>query len=271
MSNFYIQRNIPQNGKKTYVNWAKEPAYKAVVFIHGFNGSSLETFGSFNDDFRNRPEYIGRDVYFFGYDSLFEQIANSALEFLDFLRCIHNNLPEVVIDSGINIIRNREYTEIVIICHSLGAVVTRVALNEGYASSGGDFLHKCKLILFAPAHQGAQKVFSSLSFPSYLAVLGPLMHYFVVTLDQLTERDIIIDDMETKCAELIDQGIDSFTIAKKVIWASPERVVINSRFLKDPEAVRYKGKKISHTKVCKPSVRFQAPLIEVEQVLNASI
>jgi hypothetical protein len=272
MSNFYIQRNIPQSGKNTYVNWAVTPNYKAVVFIHGFNGSSLDTFGSFNDDFRNRAEYYGRDVYFFGYDSLYEQISNSALVFLDFLRNIHNNLQEVVTDSGLSMDRNSSvYSEIVIVCHSLGAVVTRVALNEGFHSPGGDFLHKCKLVLFAPAHQGAQKVFANLSFPSYLAALGPLMHYFVVTLDQLLDRSIIIDDMEKQCDKLIKSGIRTFTIAQKVIWATPERVVINSRFLEDPEAVWFRGKRVSHVKVCKPNKKFPDPLNEVEKVLTGTI
>lgn len=266
-----MQRAIPLFGKKTYVNWATLPNYKAIVFIHGFNGSSLDTFGSFNNDFRQRPEYIGRDVYFFGYDSLYQQIATSALDFLDFLRQIHYKLADVVKSSGIVIQRDMVYSEIVIVSHSLGAVVTRVALNEGYRSPGGDFLHKCKLILFAPAHQGAQKVFANLSFPSYLAALGPLMHYFVLTLDQLLDRSIIIDDMQARCAKLLQDGVRTFTIAKTVIWAAPERVVVNSSFLEDPEPVSFRGKKVSHVKVCKPSKAFPEPLNEVEKVLNSMV
>lgn len=272
MSTFYLQRNLPSHGLKTFVNWAREPVYKAVVFIHGFNGSSLETFGAFNDEFRNRAEYQGRDVYFFGYDSLFDQISNSALNFLYFLRDIHDNLQAMVADSKATLKREQKYTDITIICHSLGAVVTRVALNDGFQSGDHTLINSCRLILFAPAHQGAQKTFSNISFPGYLAALGPIIHYFVVTLDQLLDKAIIIGPMQDKCREIINEHhITSFTVAKKVIWASPERVVINSRFLDDPEAVQYRQKKVSHVKVCKPTRQFTLPLDEVKQVLNESI
>lgn len=208
---------------------------------------------------------------FFGYDSLFDQVSNSALLFLDFLREIHFNLPQIVKDSGIPIDRDKIYSEIVIVCHSLGAVVTRISLNEGYHSPNGDFLNKCKLILFAPAHQGAHKVFGNLTFPSYIAALGPFMNYFVVTLPQLIDRSIVIDDMQNRCKKLIDDGVRTFTIAKRVIWASPDRVVINSRFLEDPEAVQFRGKRVTHVKVCKPTLKFQEPLDQVKQVLNGIV
>jgi pimeloyl-ACP methyl ester carboxylesterase len=265
MSNFYIQRNIPKSGKKTFVNWARDPVYKAVVFIHGFNGSSLETFGSFNDEFRTREEYKGRDVYFFGYDSLFDQISNSALNFLKFLRRIHDDLPEVVQESGLGVKREEPYSEIVIVCHSLGAVVARIALNEGSRSNPA-FLEKCRLVLFAPAHQGAMTVFGNLGFPGNFSVFGPVIKYFVLTFDQLIDRSLVIDDMEKRCAELISKGITSYTIAEKVIWASPERVVINKTFLSDPEPVIFPGK-VSHVKVCKPTPRFPEPLNELKKVL----
>jgi hypothetical protein len=267
---FYIQRNIPTWGIKTFVNWAVTPKYKAVVFIHGFNGSSMETFGAFNYEFRYRPEYEGRDVYFYGYDSLFQQISNSALGFLDFLKDIHYNLPAVVNDSQHSIVRNDVYSEIVIICHSLGAVVTRVALNEGYDAGEITLLDKCKLILFAPAHKGARKSIGNLiAFPPYLKALGPIIHHFVLTLDELLEPKYIIEPMEEKCMNLISMNkIESFTIAKKVIWAGPERVVHNGKFGKDPTAIQYKKMNISHVRVCKPSRTFTGPFEEVEKILN---
>ncbi|MGN8055999.1 esterase/lipase family protein [Pedobacter sp. 22163] len=247
------------------MNWALEPIHKAVVFIHGFNGSSLETFGSFNDEFRTREEYKGRDVYFFGYDSLFDQISNSALNFLKFLRRIHDDLPEVVKESGLGVKREEPYSEIVIVCHSLGAVVTRVALNEG-SRSNAVFLDKCRLVLFAPAHQGAMKVLGNFGFPGSFAVLGPALRYFVVTFDQLIDRNIIITDMESKCRDLINNGRTTFTIAEKVIWASPDRVVVNKTFLDDPEPVVFPGN-VGHVKVCKPTQKFPDPLNELQKVL----
>ena len=115
MSNHFNQRIIPKWGNKTYVNWAKNPEAKALVFIHGFNGSSMDTFGDFNLDFRYRPEYEGYDVFFFSYGSMFKQIGNSAIRFLDFLKAIHNDLNAVMKNSGMKGHRKEQYSKIVII------------------------------------------------------------------------------------------------------------------------------------------------------------
>lgn len=66
-SNFYMQRSISKWGKNTYVNWTRFPQNKALIFIHGFNGSSMETFGDFNLEFRFLPEYKDYRIrYLFG-------------------------------------------------------------------------------------------------------------------------------------------------------------------------------------------------------------
>ncbi len=133
MNNYSIQRKIPKWGKKTYVNWSLNPNGKAIVFIHGFNGSSMETFGDFNLDFRVRPKYEGYDVYFFSYQSLFSQISNSAIYFLDFLTAIHDDIKDVIKNSGSTEKRKGNYTKIVIVAHSLGAVV-----NTAFSYAEGD-------------------------------------------------------------------------------------------------------------------------------------
>jgi pimeloyl-ACP methyl ester carboxylesterase len=263
--NFYIQRSIPDWGKTTYVNWNRGTPSKALIFVHGFNGSTMDTFGHFNLEFRFRPAYKDYDVYFFSYDSLFQQISNSALEFLHFLRTMHDN-PDVIMQSSGMALHRNTYTEIVIAAHSLGAVVTRVALNEGY-DSGATWLDKCKLILFAPAHNGARKELDTfINFPGYLKCMGPFLRYFVLSLSQLIDPTIILAPMHEKIKELITkEGIESFTVAKKVIWASPERVVINRKLLKDPEAIIFRKK--NHSQVCKPTATYLKPFTELEALL----
>ncbi len=249
VENYYIQRNIPKWGKDSYVNWTKNSERKAIVFIHGFSGSSMTTFGDFNLEFRLRKEYIGYDVFFYGYDSLFKQIAPSALSFLNFLRAIHNNIDLVIKNSGIKIQRE-QYCKIVIVAHSLGAVITRMALNEGFKTEG-QWLGKCELILFAPAHKGArEEILGFLDMPGLPKFLGPLSKYFVVTLKQLMDASKLIKPMEDKVRKLIEQQVRSFTIPKRIIWAEKERVVINDFFLEDPEPIEVEGKR--HEDVCKP-------------------
>jgi hypothetical protein len=273
VNNFYIQRNIANWGNETFVNWATEPDYKAVVFVHGFSGSSMATFGAFNYEFRYRDEYKGHDVYFFEYDSLYTQIGNSALQFLEFLKAIHDALPNVVKESGLDIVRNKQYSEIVVICHSLGAVIARLAFVEGYENGDIAMLNKCKLVLFAPAHKGANNSIAKfIDLPIYIGVLGAVARLVVLTLDQLLKPEIIIAPLEKKCVDIIEKdGIKSFTIARKVIWAGPERVVINSKFGKDPKAIEYKKLRVGHTQICKPTVKFPQPMSEVEEVLNGNV
>ncbi|MEO7048511.1 MAG: hypothetical protein ABI091_24645 [Ferruginibacter sp.] len=254
--NYHLTASISKWNKNTYVNWSKKPQNKAVVFIHGFNGSSMDTFGDFNLEFRYRPEYEGYDVFFFGYNSLFRQIANSALGFLKFLRAIHNNIDQVIKESGINVTR-QQYSKIVIVAHSLGAVITRVALNEGYKTESA-WLDKCALVFFAPAHKGAKdEILGLAELHGFTKLISPVAKYFVVTLKQLMDKSIIINPMEIKVKALIDKNVTSFTIPKVVVWADPDRVVINDFFLEDPEPISLDG--VKHEDVCKPSKKFEEP------------
>ena len=64
--NHLSERKLSGWGKDTYVFWAVKPVGKAVVFIHGFNGSTADTFSEFEVLFRDNAEFDGYDVYFFG-------------------------------------------------------------------------------------------------------------------------------------------------------------------------------------------------------------
>jgi pimeloyl-ACP methyl ester carboxylesterase len=262
---FYIQRATTKWGKAVYANWNKNEAEHALVFIHGFNGSAMETFGDFNLEFRYRPKYGEYDVFFYSYDSLFRQIADSGLKFLDFIKTLHDRPGDIIKATGMDIYRGT-YKKIVIVAHSLGAVVSRYALNEGY-ESGLQWLDKTALVLFAPAHTGAHRSIDTLTtFPPPIKFLGPLARYFVLTLEQLIDTSIIIDPLREKHKVLIEnKGVMDFTIAKKVVWSSPDRVVINNKFASDPTAVVIDNK--SHSAVCKPTNSFIQPFEELESIL----
>jgi len=267
--NFYMQRAIPKWGKDTYVNWSINPANKAVVFIHGFSGSSLATFGDFNIEFRALPEYKGYDVYFYQYDSMRSQIENNAVYFLDFLKSINEDLESIIANSGINLARERTpYTRIVIVAHSLGAVVTRIALNDGHANNE-TWLDKCELILFAPAHNGAHKSINRLiDLPGPLKILGKLIESYYVSINQLTDPSIIIQPMIQNVRDLIEKNdIKTFTIAKMVIWADPDLVVVNKRFLSDPIARSFQFARKGHQAICKPTKKFREPIKLLASIL----
>jgi hypothetical protein len=269
MENFLLQRQLSDWGKNTYVNWSVNKVTKAIIFIHGFNGSSLETFGNFNLEFRYRPEYFGYDVYFYGYDSLKIQIPISSNSFYSFLVTIHNNIKEIITNSKANVDRPYNYDEIVIVAHSLGAVVARYALLIG-ADKNDKWLNICKLILFAPAHKGAKKAISNLynQLPGFLKYVGPLAEFFVVTINEVMEGSELIKELEIKYRSIMKKKDRQFAIAKKVIWAEYDRIVNCVDFLEDPQAEVFKGR--DHTNVCKPTKRFTRPFEVVESILNHS-
>jgi hypothetical protein len=181
------------------------------------------------------------------------------------LQTLHDSTSEIIKATGMSVERET-YLQIVIVAHSLGAVVTRYALNAGHEDKQ-KWLDKCKLVLFAPAHIGAQRELKSfVDFPGPIKCLGPFIRYFVLTFNQLVDPTIIIKPMTDKCNDLIEkEGIQTFTIAKKVIWASPERVVINDFFLKDPKPLIFQKK--GHSAVCKPTRSFIKPIEELKAVL----
>lgn len=266
MQHFQLQRSLPSWGKNTYVNWATRDVQKAIVFIHGFSGSSLATFGNFNLEFRYKPEYYDYDVYFYGYDSLKIQTTVSGDAFYSFLETLYDQLGSVVTDSGLEVSRSRGYKEIVIIAHSLGAVVARYALLIG-AKSKATWLDQCKLILFAPAHKGAKKAVKFYSqLPGLLKYVGPFADYFVVTINEVIEGSELIQDLEEKYRAILAKKTRRFAIATKVVWAEKERVVNNYDFLQDPRAEVMKQK--DHTSVCKPTSSFTRPFAIVKTVLS---
>lgn len=261
-----MQRFIPKWGVNSCVNWSLNPGNKALVFIHGFNGSSMETFGDFNLEFRYMPEYLEYDVFFFSYNSASNQIENNALKFLDFLNALNNDIGAIISNSKTQVLREAPYSKIVIVAHSLGAVVTRIALNYGYDDNEG-WVDNCHLVLFAPAHNGAHKDYETfIDARGILKIAGFILGRKILALRQLTDVSIIIQPMANRVMELINgEGIKTFTVAKLVVWADPDQVVINRRFGSDPKAVPFENK--GHQAVCKPTRNFKQPFQELAKIL----
>lgn len=252
--NHFAERKLSDWGKDTFVHWAVNPTGKAIVFIHGFNGSTVDTFSEFDVMFRDHPEFDGYDIYFFGYDSLAEPIGSSALLFRNFLNQIYDNSVSFYNISKPAKEKSRPaYQRIVVIAHSLGAVVARVALLEAYVNNLA-WVENCSLILFAPAHKGASSSLSALisgkALPGLWKLISVAAGYKIPALKELESSSKLLRELEEETLKLITSKIESFTIAKEVIWASYDRVVTPQRFGKDPDATRFPS--TNHGNVCKP-------------------
>jgi pimeloyl-ACP methyl ester carboxylesterase len=138
-----------------------KPSGVAVVFVHGFGGGATDTWDEFADMLPQRPECAGHDLLFYGYDSLTRQAPISAALFRDFLHLVATDPFTGVMAPSLRVDRNLtpsfRYHRIVIVAHSLGAVVVREALVQAAQDPlMRPWLSRVQLALFAPAHSGAK-------------------------------------------------------------------------------------------------------------------
>jgi len=250
MTNHYLPVDIP-HGEKTHAYCSFLKPKRLIVFVHGFNGDSNTTWASFSDLTRAEDKFKDADILFFGYETLKSQANNMCLTLYDLLSDCSNpanayypNRPQA----------NTAYQEIILICHSLGAVVARLALLYAYDDNAA-WLSKCKMLFYAPAHfasripENFRECFSGLG--------GTLFRAFAVTkypiIKDLTENSELLQKLHKRTKELIDEGKGDFTKASIVVWAENETVVVNERFHKD--SLEKQIVNSTHVSVCKPATK----------------
>jgi pimeloyl-ACP methyl ester carboxylesterase len=132
--------------------WALQPRGQAVLFVHGFNGTSVGTWKGFDEILPLEPRARGLDLLFYGYDSWLTDIRSSGRKLFRLMQTLHTDNGSLAPPAlGTARASFNGYKSILVCAHSLGGVVTRRAL-----------LHACKRdepwaentasILFAPAH-----------------------------------------------------------------------------------------------------------------------
>ncbi len=258
-----IERAL-KSGKNSTMRLAKKPNGTAVVFIHGFSGNALATWSNFPEMFTDYREFSGCDIYFYGYDSIYTQTSNSATRFYEFLSELNtapNKLITFQIPKSIERPLDFNYSKILIVAHSMGAIILRLALMYAYEEKN-TWLDKNHMILFAPAHFGSKIPFLLKEAEGFFLpkIFKPLIIYYkyrAVTLTDLEENSDLLTDLETKTKKLQESEAGEFTIAKDVRWASEERVVVNRKYLKDCMHKIIEG---THTEICKPKEEFKVPI-----------
>lgn len=150
---------------------------KALVFIHGLGGSSLDTWGRFPELFFEDPElpqYF--DIFYFDYES--KAIDPLSILGLRTLASIHD-MARALRDT-INT-DCREYDEIVLVCHSMGGLIARCYLIEE-RKEGRSIERVKQLLLFASPFSG-----------SSLATVGKYISWRNRNLKQLCKNSDLID------------------------------------------------------------------------------
>lgn len=257
---------LSPNKEKTVAFYSLKKPRNLVIFIHGFNGGAVSTWDDFSKLIYDHDRFEKTDVIFYGYPSLKQQANNNAINFKNFL--IESSQPNQDLNDCTDraITNDDEYENVVLVAHSLGAVVVRRALlfikGQGNQNT---LLEKTKMLLFAPAHKGTLIKTSYISgLPSLLSLVGVIGIWKTPSFSNLQQNSATIVSLINDTQRYIDIGDAEFTVASKVIWANADNVVENDTFGNDPEAIVEDG---THTSICKPKNNYINPLNYLSEIL----
>jgi len=186
-------------------------------------------------------------VLYYGYESLDGQVTDQGRDLYQFLNHYttpHRPVSFAAIDT---------YEKILVVAHSLGAIVSRLALLEA-VDNGDAWRAYCRLLLFAPAHNGARiQNLVLLSLPSMYKILGGLALFMKPVLDDLKPGSAALNALQFRtnaCRHTVDETLLRAAVAE----ARGDKVVHNGQFCFDryilPNSIGHQ----SHISVCKPKL-----------------
>lgn len=235
-----------------YLSRTKNPG-TLVVFIHGFSGVSLETWMSFPDMLRNEPYLSGSDLYFYGYDSLKGQVFDQSRELYAFLKRYCDRRKTI------------PYEKILLVAHSLGAVITRYALISAIGD-GMSWAPQCRLLLFAPAHSGTRVVkLVQDCLPGMLKIMAAAALYIIPVVDDLRPGSVALKTLERETLRY-KKSSEGAMLSALVIQAYGDKVVHNHQFCYDRFLDVSPVRGYSHTTVCKPAKPYY--MLPIQELIN---
>ncbi len=249
---------------KTFAFCSFKKPKKLLIFVHGFNGSAIDTWGDFQELILLEELFLETDIIFYGYDSLRSQANNLSISLFKLIdAAIHiSSMPYP--DRGLSEIDN--YESVVLISHSLGSVISRLALLYAYDKQL-NWVQQCKLVLFAPAHFGSRIPANFIDcLDGSLIFMRPFAYIWYPILIDLKEGSQLLNDLHKNSSEILSLGKGGFLKAMKVVWAEYERIVVSKRFLEDSIEIQIDN--CTHISVCKASIKFIEPLIQVLEVMQ---
>lgn len=232
--------------------FAESDTDKLVIFVHGFGGSATKTWRGM-DVLLDDPRAKSADVLFYGYESLAAQAHSSATLFRKFLSEVASTGPqwlETLKSAGAR--GNRNYKDVLIVAHSLGAVVARRALLDTLASKP-PWMQHTRLLLFGPAHKGTRLL--ELTKMLSGTVGSVLMNMFAFgrvktpVLDDLEENSAFLVNLLAESEAAAKAGCINPVKAEAVIFGEKDYVVRMHPFCTDPQFDVWE--KEDHCSVCR--------------------
>ncbi|MFS2185613.1 hypothetical protein ACCC92_03005 [Mucilaginibacter sp. Mucisp84] len=252
---------LPEGKNSTAFYTSKEPS-TLIVFVHGFTGVSVGTWNNFNSLIQADEDFAECDLLFYGYDSLNGQAFGQAQELLRVLKKYNKPSNELYARP-----KSSEYKKIILAAHSLGAIVSRQALLEAIRSNQ-KWRNKVKLMLFAPAHNGARinNLFMD-GAPGLLKIFGSIIKFRKPILENLEPLSDTIVKLKADTAQYKDTP-EEYTLTATVLEAFDDRVVYMGSFCYDEFADESPVRDKKHTTVCKPDEEYLLPIELIKKQLH---
>jgi hypothetical protein len=250
---------------------------RLIVFVHGFGGKTMRTWREFERSGQTRPWWRESDMLFVGYESLKERPAETAAWLRTRLPEFYPLLPPgITAQEGVGAreAMTNSYRELVLVGHSLGGFILRLALlqeartwlfqdREFDSSASRPPLLDATLRLFSPASAGFQPA-------GLLAVLTCLFSVSMVALrgapafTMLQPGSGLLLKTREETETLINRNRrDLAALRAHIMWASREQVVEQDGYQTDYEADSLVPLR-NHADVCKPHPGYEQPWNFVE-------
>ena len=215
-----------------------------IVFVHGFMGEAIPAWTAFQYLLPLRARAKHYDLFFYGYNCVTGNTMAQGRLFCDFLDKLWTS-PESVAKDSLPTTAGRKsnfrYKKVVLVGHSIGAIVCRRALLFA-RDLGHNWMSNTSMILFAPAHRGARgkALLKDLGTWPWLKLVVTTLRYASPLLDEVAPDSQSIAELQRDSSDAIKKGA-RYLVAKKVIIAEVERVIDNLRFVQDPVPVAIPG------------------------------
>lgn len=259
MQTHYLVSRVGGDFKECWAYFSIARARHAVIFVHGLNGSALDTWIQFQSLLQSQRICQETDLFFFGYHSLRRTTASSAASLLSLFELLENR-PQRISAWPQGRRSPFAYKRLIIVSHSLGAIVARRCLLMAVAKKTA-WAQRCELVLFAPAHLGGR--------PLKLIPKGikPLAEMLLPTLEELEENSEIIRGLQTDTEKALATGQCEFLRASMVVHGGADTIVCrqDKQFCGDPPSEWIPN--ADHIQVCKPRPGFMTPLEKLLEVL----
>jgi triacylglycerol esterase/lipase EstA (alpha/beta hydrolase family) len=250
----YLPCSLKFGGHDTWAYFSVRPKGTAIVFVHGFTGSAVDTWSEFDRLLLEEPKCAGADLFFVGYESVRITSSSAASVVHEILQTLYSD-PESLQNWPLRRGNLFVYSRFLIVAHSLGAVVSRRAILMGHARNE-EWPSKCRLILYAPAHFGArlQRLLTQLLPKKWIA----LLYYTAPTIEELKPNSETLRKLKEHTQKAVAGGAD-YLKAIKVVQARSDNIIIDKDevFCGDEHSDWVDG---THLTVCKPRAENLNPL-----------